>query len=195
MSARSQILLSLGAFVAGYLFSFLGEYVRSRTAKQDRDLERTNRNLDRKADHAALLSRQRDKRLAKHYDNQLTWMVELQEVLSDFMRTFGEIEIADLSAIRHSGQEKIRLPLLDDALNEKANVLQRRAIVLASRIDSDEVRDGVGKLMNRFSQYGVRAEVSGADIMDRGSRVIELFPSNIQIIGERIRRLADETDQ
>ena len=191
MSAWGQTLVSLGAFSLGYLFSFLGEYLRSRSAKEDRQELRTNKQLDRDAERDALRAKLRAKRLARHFENQLNWMVELQDVLSEFMRAFGQIEHADFLALKGSGEQKTRLPLLDEALSERANSLQRRVIVLASRVDSKDVRDRVRDLMNVFGAYGSRAEVTSADISERGSRVIECFPTNIQVIGDNIRRLAE----
>ena len=177
-------------FSAGFLFSFLAEYVRSRSAGEDRKEERENRRLDRVATQELRADGHRAKRSSKHLESQLTWLVELQDVLSDFMRAFGEIEHADIMAVRDSGSERIRLPLLEDGLDERANVLQRRAIVLASRIDAEDVREGADSLMKAYGRYGMRAEVSTADIMDRGTVVATSFTTSIHVIGESLRRLA-----
>jgi hypothetical protein len=190
MSGWEVLLVSLGTFIVGYVFSFLSERSRSKSAKQDRGEERMDRQKDREAERDALLARLRAKRAARHLENQLAWLVELQEILSDFMRAFGEIEHADIIAVRSSGQEKMRVPLLDEELSDRANVLQRRAIVLASRVDAEEVRTGVQELMGHYSFYGVRAEVAISDITDRGSIVSASFYTNIQAIGLSLRNLA-----
>lgn len=192
MSSSNELFVSLGTFAAGYLFSFGGEYLRSRSAKEDRSEERTNRELDRNAERDALEARLRAKRIARHLENQLSWLVELQDVLSNYMRAFGEIEHTDIMAVRQSGEVRIRVPLLPEELSERANVLQRKAIVLASRIDSKEVRDGVQALMGHYSRYEIRAEVNAAELLKRGSIVAESFTSNIQAIGTDLRRLAEK---
>lgn len=190
MSGWEVLLVSLGTFTVGYVFSFLGERSRSKSAKEDRREEKADNQRDREAKRDALAARLRAKSVARHLENQLAWLVELQEVLSDFMRAFGEIEHTDIMAVRNSGQERARVPLLNEELDDRANVLQRRAIVLASRIDADEVRNGVQDLMGHYSRYGMRAEVTIADITDRGSVVTASFFTNIQTIGESLRKLA-----
>lgn len=185
----SDLLISVTIFATGYLFAYLTASLEARRARDDRDRESRDRRLDREAEMASRLEEREESRRRKHLEDQLSWLVELQDVMSDFMRAFGSMEHADLVAIRASGQEKIRLPLLDEELSERANGLQRRAIVLASRIDEEAIRQGVNELMGHLTRYSIHAETTAGELSVRADRVAESFVGNIEAIGAKVRSL------
>jgi len=182
-----SVLLSVGTFLFGTWTASRSERLRSRESRLDRIAEGERRRLDREADEIAREKKIRDRIARKRSENQLLWLVELQEVISDFMRAIGEIEHTDLSVIRASGRETVRLPAVGEELSERTNVLQRRAIILASRIDSERVRESVTEIWGHYSHYLYRPEVSRAEVIQRATAIASACAESNELIGDGIR--------
>jgi hypothetical protein len=182
--------IALGTFLFGFWIAFRSEQLRSKIAKADRLDTRDDHRLDREADQKARSEELLEKRTSRNLENQLAWLVELQDVLSDFMRDFGRIHHTDLVELRGSEGRRVRLPPVSEQLDEEANLRYRRAIVLASRIQAEKVRMEVQKLMAHYQFYIARPEIDMAGVMDRGEKVARSFSDCIQILGEQLRLLS-----
>jgi predicted NodU family carbamoyl transferase len=100
-------------FVAGAAFTLVGDWARSfrETKKEQR---------------------------ARHASFQRETLLELQEVLSDLLRSSGQAEHADEMAYRQAGAwGRNQIP---EEVSDQLNVRQRRVRVLAERVDDEDAR-------------------------------------------------------
>jgi hypothetical protein len=182
------------SFLAGVAIPVVIETLRLRTqsaerrtdldeARRDRQDEREQARRDHEEERAT-------ERESEHRDYQRATMIELQEVLSDFMREIGRAHSVDVQAYKAAGGDgEFPKSLLGDDLSEKIATLQRRIIVLCSRVEDDEARqlteDTVGHVLSALLPDD-RTRAASEAALRRGG---ETFKAVIALLGRLPRSL------
>jgi hypothetical protein len=177
------------SFVGGSGVTLAVEYLRSLSARADRRQAALERREDREADRSV---RERERRLQledEHRTSQREVLTELQDKLSDFIRTVGKALHADQMAWKQAGQpDDFPVGQHPDEISVGLNTLQRRVRILAARVDDEQIRDGANALMGRVN------DSLNARNSDRawqvGSQAAEEFGDLNSRIGEGFRSLA-----
>jgi hypothetical protein len=182
------------SFAGGSGVTLTVEYLRSLTARADRRQTAIERRDDRKSEQAA---RATDRRLHledEHRASQREALVELQDKLSDYIRTSGEAQHADQMAWQKAGKpDKYPVSQLPSLVDEMLNTLQRRVQILAARIDNEEVRQGVSELVLRVIDF---LSVKESDRAYRlGGRAAADFGALNSRIGQELRSLTAQASR
>jgi hypothetical protein len=177
------------SFAGGSGVTLAVEYLRSLTARADRRQAALERREDREADRS---TRERERRLQledEHRAGQREALTELQDKLSDFIRTAGEAQHADQMAWKQAGQpDHFPVSQLPDGISVELNTLQRRIQILAVRIDDEQIRDGVDALIGLVNDSLTVRKADRA--WQVGSQAAKEFGNLNSRIGEELRLLA-----
>jgi hypothetical protein len=135
------------SFAGGSGVTLAVEYLRTLTARADRQQAAIERRQDREAERVAKERERRSQLEDEHRASQREALVELQEKLSNYIRVSGQSHHADYMAWKAAGKpNKYPVSLLPHELSESLNTLQRRIQILSERIGDEHVRSGVANL-------------------------------------------------
>lgn len=188
MSSGSALWLPIATFVGGSGVTLGVEYLRSLTARADRQQVANEAKEERVAATNAR-SDERMQRLAdEHRARQRDALTELQERLSDYMRANGRAHHADEMAWDSAGRDSENGPatLLPSDLSDELNSLQRRIAILAERVDDGEVRRLVREIVHAASGLAMASRQDAKRLMEK---LITLFQRANERIGEQLREL------
>lgn len=142
MSSGVAAWVPIVTFVGGSAVTLGVEYIRSLTARADR----RQAAADAKAEREAATNARREERTQRltdeHRARQRDALTELQERLSDFIRATGQGHHADEMAWEAAGLESEHQPVSQNppGISDEINTQQRRMMILAQRVEDDEVR-------------------------------------------------------
>lgn len=176
------------SFAGGSGVTLAVEYLRTLTARSDRQQAAIERRQDREAERAAEERQRRSQLEDEHRMSQRDALVELQEKLSSYIRISGQAHHADYTAWKAAGKpEKYPVSQLPHELSENLSSVQRRIQILSERIDNDSVRSGVGKLIATVTDSLSISDPNKA--WESGAKAAALFGRINASIGGTLRSL------
>jgi hypothetical protein len=168
--------VAIVTFVGGSGVTLAVEWFRTLNARADRQEAAIERREDRVAESTARAEERQAVSAREHHGRQVATLQALQDVLSDYMRSRGEIEAFDRSAWRKAGSPSDKFPvsLLPEDLSDRNNDLQRRVQVLAKRVDDDDVRLGARELLRVSAVIASSIREAEQSMTEASNRFVDL---------------------
>ncbi len=172
-------------FVGGSIVTVGIEYIRVLNSREDRRQTSEEAKADRDATRLERAEERHQRLSDEHRNEQRETLLELQEKLSDYLRSIGKAHNADQQAWSDAGEPaQYPVSLLPDGLSEEINVVQRRVQILSQRVDNDKVREEVSNLISAAAEMMLNRDAKSQRVL---LTIAKSFESLNGLIGSALR--------